>query len=44
MIIFKRPDPDAPRPTELTWLSALAFVVIAFALVAGWMLLRDRLG
>ena len=43
MIIFKRPDPDAP-PAEITWLSALAFAVIAFAVVAGWMLLRERFG
>jgi len=44
MIVFRRPEPGAPPPAELTWLSALAFVVIAFALVAGWQLLRVRFG
>jgi hypothetical protein len=44
MIVFKRPDPNAPPPTEVTWLSAIAFLVIAFAVAGGWVLLRDRLG
>ena len=44
MIIFKRPDPGAPPPTDVTWLLAMAFIVIAFSVVAGWMLLRARLG
>jgi hypothetical protein len=44
MAVLKRPEPDAPPPAEWTWLSALAFVVIAFAVVAGWQLLRVRFG